>query len=261
VRYAGRSGDERPAKDWSQKTGYHGEGRRPSLTPPPRKAGRGRGASPGARRGEFGCALSLMSIAASSPAGTFVSAKASYVVNARPPDPEEFEKLVSLHYEGLYRFAMSLTRSESEAGDLVQETFLTWANKGRQMADVSRAKGWLFTTLHRHFLQRQRKLVRFPEVELGSAEEMLPAVAPTVVTRLESEELLEMLRRIDPLFRAALALFYLEDRSYAEIASILEVPMGTVKSRIARGLAQLKRALTESQTAPGTPAAREGGNA
>jgi RNA polymerase sigma-70 factor (ECF subfamily) len=63
-----------------------------------------------------------------------------------------------------------------------------------------------------------------------------------------------MLSQVDPQFQAAVALFYLEDYSYNEIAAILEVPLGTVKSRIARGLRQLKRMLKSEAGEPETGA-------
>ncbi|MDB6039097.1 MAG: polymerase subunit sigma-24 [Verrucomicrobiales bacterium] len=159
----------------------------------------------------------------------------------------DFEMLVELHYPALYRFAFSLTRQESDARDLTQQTFYIWAKKGTQLNDKTKAKSWLFTTLHREFLVRRRKIVRFPEVDLGSTTD-LPEVAP----KLESADaplLLQALARIDPSFQAAVSLFYLEDYSYAEIAGILEIPLGTVKSRIARGVGQLQRLLITTERA------------
>ena len=154
-------------------------------------------------------------------------------------DPD-FQSLVDLHYVALYRFAMSLTRTESDACDLVQQTFLTWATKGQQLRDSSKAKSWLFTTLHRAFLESRRRYVRFPHLEIGEAEAELPNVEVDLVSRLDAQEVLGLLGRVDEQFQAAVALFYLEDYSYNEIATILEIPLGTVKSRIARGLVQLK---------------------
>lgn len=58
----------------------------------------------------------------------------------------DFQTLVDQFYGPLYRFAMSLTRAEADAADLVQETFLTWATKGHQLQDLSKVKSWLFTT-------------------------------------------------------------------------------------------------------------------
>jgi DNA-directed RNA polymerase specialized sigma24 family protein len=67
-------------------------------------------------------------------------------------DPE-FEKLVNLYYRDLYRFGLSLTGNEADACDLTQETFYTWATKGHQLKSPEKVKTWLFTTLHRQFLQ------------------------------------------------------------------------------------------------------------
>lgn len=168
-------------------------------------------------------------------------------------DPErgglDFQTVVDQQYAPLFRFAVSLTKTESDAADLVQETFLTWATKGHQLKDPSKAKGWLFTTLHRRFLESQRRFVRFPHLDISAVDETLPAVEPDLVNRIDSHALLELLSQVDPQYRAAVALFYLEDYSYPEIAGILEVPLGTVKSRISRGLMQLK-ALVLSTPAP-----------
>ncbi len=170
----------------------------------------------------------------------------------------EFEALVSQHYAPLYRFAMSLTRSETEACDLVQDTFLAWANKGHQLQDRSKAKGWLFTTLHRRFLEGQRRTVRFPHLELQEADHELPEVEPELVARLDGQHVVELLARVDVQYRAAIALFYLEDCSYNEIAAMLDIPLGTVKSRIARGLAQLKELVLGATRKP-IPLKQEGG--
>ena len=157
-----------------------------------------------------------------------------------------FEKLVDLYYPSLYRFAFSLTRQESEACDLTQETFLIWARKGHQVRDDSKVKSWLFTTLHREYLQKHRRRVRFPEVEMESAEAELPEIAPISTERLDRHNLLEALGRLDANFQAAVGLFYLEDHTYQEIADILQIPLGTVKSRISRGIAQLQVILADT---------------
>jgi len=151
-----------------------------------------------------------------------------------------FQALVEAFYSPLFRFAMSLTRTEHDAADLVQDTFLAWATKGHQLLERSKAKAWLFTTLHRRFLQGQRRITRFPHFELTGAEAELPNVEPELVNHLDSGAVVELLAEVDAQYRGAVALFYLEDYSYQEIATILEVPLGTVKSRIARGLGKLK---------------------
>jgi RNA polymerase sigma factor (sigma-70 family) len=153
---------------------------------------------------------------------------------------DSFEALVSEHYQPLFRFAMSLTRDESDARDLTQHTFYTWAAKGHQLRDLSKVKTWLYTTLHRAFLQSRRRQTRFPHQELDEVSPGLPVLEPDFVKRTDCSLVLPALRKVDYVFRGAVALFYLEDCSYKEIAAILDVPVGTVKSRIARGLAQLR---------------------
>ena len=174
-----------------------------------------------------------------------MTARTSYEQD-RERGPLDFQHLVDLHYAALYRFAMSLTRTESDAADLVQDTFLTWAAKGHQLRQASKAKSWLFTTLHRRFLESQRRTTRFPHLELTEAADDLPSVEPDIINHMDANGVLGMLSQVDPQFQAAVALFYLEDYSYNEIAAILEVPLGTVKSRIARGLGQLKRLLLKA---------------
>jgi RNA polymerase sigma factor (sigma-70 family) len=160
-----------------------------------------------------------------------------------------FETLVDRYYGGLYRFALSLTQQESDAADLTQQTFQIWALKGHQLRDPSRVKTWLFTTLHRQFLQTRRKADRFPHVELGEADGELPSISPAAVEALDAGVLLDTLGRLDPAYQAPVALFYLEDHSYQEIADILKIPLGTVKSRISRGIGQLQGRLLEAPRA------------
>lgn len=163
--------------------------------------------------------------------------------------PEHFEALVNEHYFPLFRFAMSLTHAESDARDLTQQTFYTWAAKGHQLRDGTKAKTWLYTTLHRAFLQARRRQVRFPHHDLEEVAQQLPVQLPEFTSRADCSEVLPALAKVDEVFRAAVALYYLEDCSYKEIAAILDVPVGTVKSRIARGLAQLREILLAGERA------------
>ena len=157
-------------------------------------------------------------------------------------DPE-FEDLVKFYYPDLYRFGLSLTGSEADACDLAQETFYIWANKRHQLKDPTKVKAWLFTTLHREFLEKRRRQIRFPHFELNQIDGELPSISPEMVNQLDSRTVLQALARVDASYQAALALFYLEDHSYKEIAEILEIPLGTVKSRLSRGIVQLQQIL------------------
>ena len=162
----------------------------------------------------------------------------------------EFSGLVDRHYGSLYRFALSLTRSEADACDLVQETFYIWARKGSQLRHGSKVKSWLFSTLHREFLKSRRHETSFPKVELDVVEGELPVVREATWSRLDGRQLVQLLHQIDEAFRAPLALFYLENLSYQEISETLGLPLGTIKSRLSRGVARLRQLLA-SDLEPG----------
>ena len=150
---------------------------------------------------------------------------------------------MAAYYEPLYQFAFSLTRTEADACDLTQQTFYVWATKGHQLRDRSKVKTWLFTTLHRAFLESRRRQTRFPHLELSEVPHELPALSPNLASQTDSAQVLQALGQVDDIYQAPVALFYLEDCSYKEIAAILGVPIGTVKSRMARGVAQLQNIL------------------
>jgi len=161
----------------------------------------------------------------------------------------DFEGLVRQYYRGLYQFALSLSHSEADAGDLTQQTFYVWARKGSQVRDLTKVKTWLFTTLYREFLKTQRRQQRFPHVALSEVDSELPTVPAHVVERLDWSTLVQCFAQIEELYRAPLVLFYVEDHSYTEIAEILAVPIGTVMSRLSRArkllLQHLQRARQE----------------
>ena len=152
----------------------------------------------------------------------------------------DFEELINRHYGALYRFALSLSGKESDARDLTQHTFYLWAAKGHHLRDVTKVKSWLFTTLYREFLQSHRRTTRFQHHELDEMSDQLPELMPAVVSGIDTASVLSALDDLPAAFKGPVALFYLEDYSYKEIAEILEGPLGTVKSRIARGVAQLQ---------------------
>jgi RNA polymerase sigma-70 factor (ECF subfamily) len=165
---------------------------------------------------------------------------------------EAFTQLVDAHYAALYRFALSLARNAADAGDLVQQTFFIWATKGDSLRDTAKAKSWLFTTLYREFLRGRRRDARATSIEdLPPGEREIAAEEIDRVARLDSGTVMSALQGVDEVFRAPLTLFYLEDLSYLEIAEALEVPIGTVMSRLSRGKAQLRAALAREERGAG----------
>jgi len=157
----------------------------------------------------------------------------------------EFEDLVDTHYQALYRFGYSLSKSPDLASDLVQQTFCIWAEKGHQLQDRSKAKTWLFTTLYREYLGYNRKQKRFVGEDASDMEYALPAVEASEGRQMDANRAVEVLGQLDEIFRAPLTLFYLQQHSYKDIAAILDIPIGTVMSRISRGKSLLKKQFEE----------------
>ncbi|RYD37812.1 MAG: RNA polymerase sigma factor [Verrucomicrobiaceae bacterium] len=164
----------------------------------------------------------------------------------------EFAELVDAHYQALFRFGMSLTRDVDRASDLVQETFCIWAEKGNQLRDRTKAKTWLFTTLHREFLSQRRRAAKFSDEPLDeAAAEATAAPEDDAERHMDGHRALELLGKLEETYRAPLALFYLQQHSYKEIAEILDVPIGTVMSRLSRGKEMLRQKMTaEPSSAP-----------
>jgi len=169
-------------------------------------------------------------------------------VSYRGMPGEEFRQLVDAYYAPLHRFALSLAKNSSDACDLTQQTFFIWARKGGQLRDTSKAKSWLFTTLYREFLRGRRRadqLTALEDLPPGESDPAAPEV--DVVTGMDASLTVEALQEVDEVYRTPLTLFYLQELSYKEIADALEVPIGTVMSRLSRGKAQLRAALERKE--------------
>lgn len=159
-----------------------------------------------------------------------------------------FTQLVDAHYPALFRFALSLTKNSSDAGDLTQQTFFIWAKQGHALREVAKAKSWLFTTLYREFLRGRRRAERVTALEdLGPVESDPAAPAVDVVAGMDASLVVEALQDVEEVYRVPLTLFYMQDLSYKEIADLLDVPIGTVMSRLSRGKAQLRTELARKE--------------
>lgn len=158
----------------------------------------------------------------------------------------DFRQLVEEYYAPLYRFGYSLAKNEHEASDLTQQTFAIYAEKGSSLRDASKVKSWLFTTLYREFLRHRRKAANMASHEPELLEAEAPAIEPAMARSLDGNSAVAALQKIDETYRAPLTLFYLKDLSYKEIAEVLDIPIGTVMSRLSRGKTQLKKALLSS---------------
>lgn len=152
------------------------------------------------------------------------------------------EKLVEDFYQPLYRYAFRLSGAAADAEDLVQEAFCRAQLCRAQLRDGSRAKGWLFQILRNVYLQRLRS-----ERSRGDREffdlESYPDETPEIARDIDGERLQNVLNELPEGFRTPLILYYFEDFSYRDIAEHMNVPMGTVMSRLARAKAHLRSRL------------------
>src|ERR1700739_1732050 len=154
------------------------------------------------------------------------------------------EQVVSELYAPVYRFALVLAESETEAADLTQETFLILCRQYEQVREPEKVRSWLFTTLRRLFFRTLRRRQVHPEVELRPQHQE-PTVDPTGPRAVDAGAILNALSELEEDHRTVLELFYIADLSYKEIASALKIPIGTVMSRLARAKERLRGALAE----------------
>jgi RNA polymerase sigma-70 factor, ECF subfamily len=161
-------------------------------------------------------------------------------------EENEYEQIVALHHEALYRFAYSLVGNQDDAAELTQETYVRLLNKSWQLRDRARLKSWLFTTLYRIFLGWRRREKRFPHFEVVSVEAELPVCTPDLADELDGGAVMEQVLELEEHFRVPLVLYYLQCLSYREIAKVLNVPIGTVMSRLSRGKDLLRQRLSAS---------------
>jgi RNA polymerase sigma-70 factor (ECF subfamily) len=171
---------------------------------------------------------------------------------------EAFEREALPHLNALYNTAVHLTHSQADAQDLVQETMLRAYRFFHQYNKGTNCKAWLFRILRNTFINEYRRKSRRPlEVDLDRVE-TFQEVPETLFQRSElktqEEELLQnlyddevnkALESIPESFREVLLLSDVEGLAYQEIADILDVPIGTVRSRLSRARREMRRSLTE----------------
>jgi len=164
--------------------------------------------------------------------------------------PTQFGALVEKHYLPLYRFGLALTHCENEAIDLTQHTFYVWAHKGHQIRNPAKIKVWLFSVLRHEFLKRKRYQARFvrSESSLQLARVQETDDSDSGMMELDGLAAQEALLSLTDLYREPLALFYLQQHSYRQISVILDIPIGTVMSRISRGKIKLRKALSRQSS-------------
>jgi RNA polymerase sigma-70 factor (ECF subfamily) len=165
-----------------------------------------------------------------------------------------FSQAALAHLDALYGFAMTLTHNQTEAEDLVQETYLRAVRAFGRLLPDSNLKGWMFAIMRNAWLNQLRHMRSGPRfVELNDDDddhsEWLGQLAndPHVLylRKLEREEIRAAIDSLPHLYREIIVLRDIEGFSYQQIAGILGCPAGTVMSRLGRAREKLRRLLAE----------------
>jgi RNA polymerase sigma-70 factor (ECF subfamily) len=163
-------------------------------------------------------------------------------------DDAEFARAALSHIDSLYGTALRLTRRAADAEDLVQDTYLKAFRSAHQFEPGTNLKAWLFTILHNTFRNIRRHDGRSPvdvdsEAVERAANEGEADLSPEQILSRQTldADLQGALDGLPDAFRQAVWLRDVEELTYAEMARVLDVPIGTVMSRISRG----RRALSE----------------
>ncbi|GBD06885.1 ECF RNA polymerase sigma factor SigR [bacterium HR21] len=168
----------------------------------------------------------------------------------------DFEREALPHLDAVYSFALYLCRDRELARDLTQETYLRAWQSWESFQPGTNCKAWLLTITRNlyitHYRRRQRSPETLPYTEQEDEEELPPpleAATPSVEEELSrtalDEEVLRALNALPESFRTIVILCDLEDLSYEDVARMLGVPVGTVRSRLHRARARLAQLLQE----------------
>jgi RNA polymerase sigma-70 factor (ECF subfamily) len=152
------------------------------------------------------------------------------------------------YLDGLYSYALVLTRNHAEAEDLVQETYVRAIPAMGRLRAGSNTKGWLFTILRNIWLNQLRKWRNGPQlIEMEFGEGVADSIVEPskdsydlYVSKLEAEQVRAAIQELPIDFREIILLREYEDLSYQEIANVLDCPVGTVMSRLGRARAKLR---------------------
>jgi RNA polymerase sigma-70 factor (ECF subfamily) len=155
----------------------------------------------------------------------------------------------------LRRYARVLVRDPVAADDLVQDCLVRALEKLHLWQNGSNLRAWLFAILHNQHVNRIRQAIRAGNtggpIDLTKAEQLLVAPAGQE-KRLELRDLDRALRRLPDAQRAVVLLIGLEGMSYPEVAAVLAIPVGTVRSRLSRGRAALRSLMDTGRLQPVT---------
>jgi RNA polymerase sigma-70 factor (ECF subfamily) len=167
---------------------------------------------------------------------------------------DAFETLLDPQLDALYRTARRMTRNADDAEDLVQDTALRAFRAFHQFERGTNFRAWIFRVLTTTFINRQRAEGRRPTVEMVDEERAasvydnitddMPTPEAAVLARMTVDDIVHAMDALPREFAAVVQMSDAEGMDYQEIADALDIPIGTVRSRLHRGRRLLRKALT-----------------
>jgi RNA polymerase sigma-70 factor (ECF subfamily) len=168
-----------------------------------------------------------------------------------PDERDNFREFLLPHFQVIYMSALRLSGNEADAEDLVQETFYSGIKKFHQIKDREKTKYWLFSIMRNLFLKEVQKKKNRSEIQFdlvcGRLHDNKNLERDLLIDEVRGK-IQEVLEALNERLKIPITLFYFEGKSYKEISETLNVPIGTVMSRIARAKVHLKRELTLSES-------------
>jgi RNA polymerase sigma-70 factor, ECF subfamily len=181
--------------------------------------------------------------------GSVVCEKDAAMQKLRRVDKKRFKELTYPHLLFLYNVALKYSGKPYDAEDLVQETIYTAYRKFSQLRDEEKCRSWLFMILRNLFLKERRLAIRRPYLDDGEGYlKNIAAGSETELQRIfeqkiDKDEVQRVLKLLPEKFKSPLILYYMEEFTYQEIAEYLDIPIGTVMSRLSRGKKYMKNEL------------------
>ena len=169
------------------------------------------------------------------------------VLQAQSGSREALDELFKSIQEPLFRYIVSLVRDQHLAEDILQEVFIRIYSKLRWLREPQAFRAWSYQIASREafrYLNRERRWSDQVRDEAALANQ---PVAETEFPRRLVESLPQLIEKLSPASRAVVVLFYLHEMSLVETAAVLDIPVGTAKSRLAYGLQSLRRSFEKEE--------------
>ncbi|GAC1652605.1 MAG: sigma-70 family RNA polymerase sigma factor [Vulcanimicrobiaceae bacterium] len=179
---------------------------------------------------------------------------------AKPPDdsdlvaatlggnPDAFAMLVERYDRAVYHLAYRTVRNSEEARDVAQESFFKAYRSLKTFKPGAKFSTWIFAITYHACCDRLNRSKRYSNEEFPERADAAPGPEETAIAGDEARRLRSAIERLPEKYRTVITLYHLQGKQYDEIAAVLGVPMGTVKTHLFRAKEHLRKLLTDNRT-------------